>query len=65
MNIRVGRMNSEVDRTATLADVVGVLEEFYPSASAASWDKVGLVSGDPEQPVQRVRFAVDPTLAVI
>ena len=30
-----------------------------------SWDQVGLVSGDPEQPVRRVHFAVDPTLAVI
>ena len=30
-----------------------------------SWDRVGLVSGDPEQPVRRVHFAVDPTLAVI
>lgn len=56
---------AETDRAARLADVVAALEEFYPSASAASWDKVGLVSGDPEQPVQRVRFAVDPTLSVI
>ena len=30
-----------------------------------SWDRVGLVSGDPEQPVRRIHFAVDPTLAVI
>ena len=30
-----------------------------------SWDRVGLVTGDPDQPVRRVHFAVDPTLAVI
>lgn len=49
----------------TLAQVISVLEEFFPSSTAASWDRVGLVAGDPEQPVQRIRFAVDPTLAVI
>lgn len=49
----------------TLAQVISVLEEFFPSSTAASWDRVGLVTGDPEQPVQRIRFAVDPTLAVI
>ena len=36
-----------------------------PSDTAQSWDQVGLVAGDPEQPVRRVHFAVDPTLAVI
>ena len=30
-----------------------------------SWDQVGLVSGDLAQPVRRIHFAVDPTLAVI
>jgi dinuclear metal center YbgI/SA1388 family protein len=49
----------------TLADVVGALERLYPPDTAQSWDQVGLVSGDPAQPVGRVHFAVDPTLAVI
>jgi dinuclear metal center YbgI/SA1388 family protein len=49
----------------TLADVVGALERLYPPDTAQSWDQVGLVSGDPGQPVGRVHFAVDPTLAVI
>jgi dinuclear metal center YbgI/SA1388 family protein len=49
----------------TLADVVRALEGFYPPATAQSWDHVGLVSGDPEQIVTRILFAVDPTLAVI
>lgn len=49
----------------TLGDVVAVLDTTYPPASAQSWDQVGLVSGDPEQPVRRIHTAVDPTLAVI
>ena len=50
---------------ATLADVVQALDELYPPATAASWDQVGLVSGDLAQAVGHVRFAVDPTLEVI
>ena len=49
----------------TLGDVLGVLDRHYPPATAASWDRVGLVTGDPDQPVARVHFAVDPTLAVL
>lgn len=49
----------------TLADVVGALEVLYPPETAQSWDQVGLVAGDPAQPVGRIHFAVDPTLAVI
>ncbi|WP_265447106.1 Nif3-like dinuclear metal center hexameric protein [Flexivirga meconopsidis] len=53
------------DKAATLAEVVRVLDGFYPPDTAAGWDRVGLVSGDPAQPVRRVHFAVDPTQAVI
>lgn len=49
----------------TLADVVRVLDDLYPPATAQSWDQVGLVSGDPSQPVRRIHFALDPTLAVV
>lgn len=48
-----------------LADVVRALEALYPPETAQPWDQVGLVTGDPGQPVRRVHFAVDPTLAVI
>ena len=48
-----------------LRDVVAALESLYPLESAAAWDRVGLVAGDPDQPVRRVLFALDPTLAVI
>lgn len=48
-----------------LRDVVARLETLYPPASAAVWDRVGLVTGDLDQPVRRILFALDPTLAVI
>lgn len=48
-----------------LADVLAVLERAYPPDTAQPWDQVGLVTGDPEQPVRRVHLALDPTLAVI
>ena len=49
----------------TLVDVVAALEGLNPPETAQSWDQVGLVSGDLAQPVRRIHFAVDPTLAVI
>ena len=51
--------------TVALADVVGVLDRHYDPAWAASWDAVGLVTGDPDQPVRRVLLAVDPVQAII
>ncbi|GAB3048290.1 Nif3-like dinuclear metal center hexameric protein [Intrasporangium mesophilum] len=48
-----------------LRDVVAALESLYPPETAAGWDRVGLVTGDLEQPVRRILLAVDPTLAVI
>ena len=51
--------------TPSLRDVVAALESLYPLDSAADWDRVGLVVGDLDQPVRRVLFALDPTLAVI
>ncbi|GAB2988637.1 Nif3-like dinuclear metal center hexameric protein [Nocardioides montaniterrae] len=48
----------------SLKDVVDLIHGWYPPATADSWDAVGLVHGDPDQPVRKVLFAVDPTLAV-
>lgn len=45
----------------TLGDIVAVLEQHYPPATAEEWDAVGLVAGDPQQPVRSVALAVDPT----
>jgi dinuclear metal center YbgI/SA1388 family protein len=49
----------------TLREVVGLLDEWYDPAWAESWDAVGLVTGDPEQPVRKVLLAVDPAPAVV
>jgi dinuclear metal center YbgI/SA1388 family protein len=48
-----------------LSDVVALLDGWYDPAWAADWDAVGLVCGDPDQPVSRVLFAVDPAPAVV
>ena len=51
--------------TALLGDVIAALDARYDPALAESWDAVGLVCGDPTEPVRRVLFAVDPTSAVV
>ncbi|MCU0266716.1 MAG: Nif3-like dinuclear metal center hexameric protein [Actinomycetia bacterium] len=50
---------------ARLRDVVAVLDELYPPGTAADWDAVGPVVGDPDAPVGRVLLAVDPVAAVV
>ncbi len=50
---------------ATLADVKALLDGWYDPSWAESWDAVGLVCGDPEQPVRKVLFAVDPAPVVV
>jgi dinuclear metal center YbgI/SA1388 family protein len=47
-----------------LREVVALLESWYPSRHAESWDAVGLVCGDPDDDVTRILLAVDPVLAV-
>ncbi|GAB2581688.1 Nif3-like dinuclear metal center hexameric protein [Kribbella endophytica] len=49
----------------TLGDVKAVLDRLYDPAWAESWDAVGLVTGDPEQSVGKVLFAVDPMRGVV
>jgi len=51
--------------TVTLGEVVAALDARYDPALAEDWDAVGLVCGDPDEPVERVLFAVDPTAAVV
>jgi len=48
-----------------LSEVIAVLEAAYPPALAQSWDSVGLVCGDPAEPVTSVTVAVDATEQVI
>jgi dinuclear metal center YbgI/SA1388 family protein len=55
----------DVPLAARLSDVTAFLDDVYDPAWAESWDAVGLVCGDPDQPVERVLFAVDPVAAVV
>ena len=48
----------------TLSTVTSLLDDWYPPATADEWDAVGLVWGEPSQPVSKVLLAVDPTLPV-
>ena len=48
-----------------LGDVIDVLDEAYPPHLAHDWDSVGLVCGDPDEPVDSVTVAVDATAAVV
>ncbi len=50
---------------AALNDVTQLLDGWYPPSWAEGWDAVGLVCGDPEQPVRKVLFAVDPVRSVV
>lgn len=47
-----------------LSEVIGVLDAAYPPELAHDWDSVGLVCGDPDEPVTSVTIAVDATDAV-
>lgn len=58
-------MNGPVPSPLRLAQALEALEDLYPAASAAPWDAVGLVCGDPDDVVTRILFAVDPTEAVV
>ncbi|MGE5719896.1 MAG: Nif3-like dinuclear metal center hexameric protein [Nocardioidaceae bacterium] len=51
--------------TVHLRDLTALMDRWYPPALASDWDAVGLVCGDPEQPVRRVMLAVDPAPAVV
>jgi dinuclear metal center YbgI/SA1388 family protein len=48
-----------------LREVIAALDARYDPALAESWDAVGLVCGDPDEPVAKVLFAVDPTTALV
>jgi dinuclear metal center YbgI/SA1388 family protein len=49
----------------TVGEVVEVLEAAYPPELAESWDAVGLVCGDPAEPVTRVLVCVDPVESTV
>ena len=45
--------------TATIAEVVSVVDALWPLSGASAWDAPGLVTGDPAAPVRRIHLAVD------
>ncbi len=49
----------------SLGHVVACLDGLYDPNWAESWDAVGLVCGDPDAPVRRILFAIDPVAGVV
>src|SRR5579872_1278330 len=49
----------------TIADLVSYLERFAPSATAAEWDNVGLLLGDPAGKVERAMTCLTITPDVV
>lgn len=49
----------------TVADVMTWADGRYPPSLAEDWDKPGLAVGELDHEVVHVRFAVDPTIAVV
>lgn len=49
---------------SSVADVIAIMDAAYPPHLAESWDAVGLICGDPNQPVQRIALALDCTQQV-
>ncbi|MFC4586879.1 Nif3-like dinuclear metal center hexameric protein [Sphaerisporangium corydalis] len=47
-----------------LSVIIAELESTYDPAWAESWDAVGLVCGNPAEPVSKILFAVDPVAGV-
>ncbi len=50
--------------TWTVGDVMALMESWYPAATAQSWDRIGLIVGDPAAPVRSILLALDPTAAI-
>ncbi len=51
--------------TATVADILEIMEGIAPARLAQQWDNVGLQVGHPQWPVSSVRVALDATLQVV
>lgn len=50
---------------ASLSDILDTVDRLWPSSGAESWDASGLVTGDPEAPVDRIMLAVDAVAATV
>ena len=52
---------TEYERVPTVQDLLEILHHITPEHLAEDWDNVGLLVGDPRQPVHRLLLALDPT----
>jgi dinuclear metal center YbgI/SA1388 family protein len=48
-----------------LGELIAALEEWFEPGLAESWDAIGLVCGDPDEPVARLLLAVDAVPATV
>ncbi|MFU8891339.1 MAG: Nif3-like dinuclear metal center hexameric protein [Anaerosomatales bacterium] len=48
-----------------VADVVDAIHDAFPAEWAESWDRVGLLAGDPAAEVSKVLVSLDPTPAAL
>jgi dinuclear metal center YbgI/SA1388 family protein len=48
-----------------VADVVQLLEQWFPPSLAEPWDNVGLLLGDPNRPVRRLMTCLSVTASVV
>lgn len=49
----------------TIGQLERALLAQFPASDAESWDRTGLVVGDPGEPVRKVAIALDPTISAI
>ncbi len=49
----------------TVGDLAEWMDSWYPPQAAADWDRVGLIAGRRNAPVQKVLLAVDPVQEVL
>jgi dinuclear metal center YbgI/SA1388 family protein len=49
----------------TVSDLARILEARAPSATAESWDNVGLLVGNPQQKISRALLAIDASLEAL
>ncbi len=51
--------------TATVQELINILQHIAPDSLAEEWDNVGLLVGNPSQQVTKMLLALDPSLTLI
>jgi len=51
--------------SATVAEIIQIMDQLAPPLLAEEWDNVGLQIGHPQQPVRRIWVALDPSPEVV